>query len=215
MSLLFEQPPAPSSIPSAFPPVSKPHSRTINVNAAPFQSIQRFIWTKQLLHTVYLTGYQKPRNKNISLFVFVSLQYSLWTPMCPLQMKPILWSKTNSVEATARASAAKQSTLWSSQMHYSLVREGLGLGLGWLVEMWQRQAELQSLGQKVWRKWTAERTLLFISFIISWLSVVLGCRRLPHPRPNYVVGRRPPGTVIPGSRLWAARPVNVSQDFLS
>ncbi|KAM4631123.1 caprin-1a isoform 2-T2 [Polymixia lowei] len=41
MSLSSEQSPAPSSLPSAFPPVSKPtHSGGINVNAAPFQSMQ-------------------------------------------------------------------------------------------------------------------------------------------------------------------------------
>ncbi|XP_071762508.1 caprin-1a isoform X1 [Centroberyx gerrardi] len=41
MSLSSEPSPAPSSLPSAFPPVSKPtHSGGINVNAAPFQSMQ-------------------------------------------------------------------------------------------------------------------------------------------------------------------------------
>uniref|UniRef100_A0A674AHA4 Cell cycle associated protein 1a n=1 Tax=Salmo trutta TaxID=8032 RepID=A0A674AHA4_SALTR len=40
MSLSSEQSPAPSSLPSAFPPVSTPHSGGINVNAAPFQSMQ-------------------------------------------------------------------------------------------------------------------------------------------------------------------------------
>uniref|UniRef100_A0A665WIT8 Cell cycle associated protein 1a n=1 Tax=Echeneis naucrates TaxID=173247 RepID=A0A665WIT8_ECHNA len=41
MSLVSEQPPAPCSLSSAFPPVSKPtHTGGINVNAAPFQSVQ-------------------------------------------------------------------------------------------------------------------------------------------------------------------------------
>uniref|UniRef100_A0A8C7CRP8 Cell cycle associated protein 1a n=1 Tax=Oncorhynchus kisutch TaxID=8019 RepID=A0A8C7CRP8_ONCKI len=40
MSLSSEQSPAPSSLPSAFLPVSTPHSGGINVNAAPFQSMQ-------------------------------------------------------------------------------------------------------------------------------------------------------------------------------
>uniref|UniRef100_A0A4W5KNH1 Cell cycle associated protein 1a n=1 Tax=Hucho hucho TaxID=62062 RepID=A0A4W5KNH1_9TELE len=40
MSLSSELSPAPSSLPSAFPPVSNPHSGGINVNAAPFQSMQ-------------------------------------------------------------------------------------------------------------------------------------------------------------------------------
>uniref|UniRef100_A0A8C7S6X3 Cell cycle associated protein 1a n=1 Tax=Oncorhynchus mykiss TaxID=8022 RepID=A0A8C7S6X3_ONCMY len=40
MSLSSEQSPALSSLPSAFPPVSTPHSGGINVNAAPFQSMQ-------------------------------------------------------------------------------------------------------------------------------------------------------------------------------
>ncbi|XP_030270135.1 caprin-1a isoform X1 [Sparus aurata] len=41
MSLSSEQSPAPCSLSSAFPPVSKPpHSGGINVNAAPFQSVQ-------------------------------------------------------------------------------------------------------------------------------------------------------------------------------
>uniref|UniRef100_A0A8C7TE01 Cell cycle associated protein 1a n=1 Tax=Oncorhynchus mykiss TaxID=8022 RepID=A0A8C7TE01_ONCMY len=40
MSLSSEQSPAPSSLPSAFPPVSTSHSGGINVNAAPFQSMQ-------------------------------------------------------------------------------------------------------------------------------------------------------------------------------
>lgn len=41
LSLSSEQPPAPCSLSSAFPPVSKPtHSGGINVNAAPFQSVQ-------------------------------------------------------------------------------------------------------------------------------------------------------------------------------
>ncbi|XP_056135166.1 caprin-1a isoform X2 [Lampris incognitus] len=41
MSLSSEQSPAPSSLPPAFPPVSKPtHTGGINVNAAPFQSMQ-------------------------------------------------------------------------------------------------------------------------------------------------------------------------------
>lgn len=41
MSLSSEQPPAPCSLSSAFPPVSKPsHTGGINVNAAPFQSVQ-------------------------------------------------------------------------------------------------------------------------------------------------------------------------------
>ncbi|XP_045070687.1 caprin-1-like isoform X1 [Coregonus clupeaformis] len=39
-SLSSEQSPAQSSLPSAFPPVSTPHSGGINVNAAPFQSMQ-------------------------------------------------------------------------------------------------------------------------------------------------------------------------------
>ncbi|XP_054867127.1 caprin-1a isoform X2 [Amphiprion ocellaris] len=41
LSLSSEQSPAPSSLSSAFPPVSKPtHTGGINVNAAPFQSVQ-------------------------------------------------------------------------------------------------------------------------------------------------------------------------------
>ncbi|KAJ7994996.1 hypothetical protein DPEC_G00255320 [Dallia pectoralis] len=40
MSLSSEQPPTSSSLPSAFPPVSTSHSGGINVNAAPFQSMQ-------------------------------------------------------------------------------------------------------------------------------------------------------------------------------
>uniref|UniRef100_A0A4W5L9Q6 Cell cycle associated protein 1a n=1 Tax=Hucho hucho TaxID=62062 RepID=A0A4W5L9Q6_9TELE len=40
MSLSSELSPVPSSLPSAFPPVSTPHSGGINVNAAPFQSMQ-------------------------------------------------------------------------------------------------------------------------------------------------------------------------------
>ncbi|KAI3377144.1 hypothetical protein L3Q82_000335 [Scortum barcoo] len=41
MSLSSEQPPAPCSLSSAFPPASKPsHTGGINVNAAPFQSVQ-------------------------------------------------------------------------------------------------------------------------------------------------------------------------------
>ncbi|KAM9861359.1 caprin-1a isoform 1-T1 [Aulostomus maculatus] len=41
MSLSPEQPPAPCSLSSAYPPVSKPtHTGGINVNAAPFQSVQ-------------------------------------------------------------------------------------------------------------------------------------------------------------------------------
>uniref|UniRef100_A0A8C5C2D7 Cell cycle associated protein 1a n=1 Tax=Gadus morhua TaxID=8049 RepID=A0A8C5C2D7_GADMO len=44
LSRSSEQCPAPSSLPSAFPPVSKPtHSGGTNVNAAPFQSMQRHV----------------------------------------------------------------------------------------------------------------------------------------------------------------------------
>lgn len=52
----------------------------------------------------------------------------------------------------------------------------------------------------------------WLGSIVTMVSVVFGCWRLPHPRPGDVIGRRPPGTVVPGSRLWAARPGNISQD---